>query len=34
MTKLEFGFLFGKRKIARCYEQSDLQEDFAYGGGQ
>ena len=34
MTKLEFGLLLGKRKIPRHYEQDDLQEDVAYGGGQ
>jgi predicted HTH domain antitoxin len=34
MTELEFGLLLGRRNIARHYEQDDLQDDLAYGGGQ
>ena len=34
MKKLEFGLQLGRRNIARHYDQVDLQQDLAYGGGQ
>jgi len=32
MTKLEFGFLLGKRNIPRQYDEKDLQDDETYAG--